>query len=260
MEAYKQNNDEVRGPEQIGEKNIAVFGAQGHLGHLLVDRLNEINPGGAKITPVTKRAENKEAAFRSDLVVLTVRPDQVHATLFGIRQSIAPPAQVLSFAAGVPLEDISGAVRRPAARMMTDPWWNTSAFVLGDQFSKEGYEFLFNNLTRMKSIQLKDDASIDRYTLLLCQVFVALLLDRMGELKFVDRHLQFVAAQKEFKCDSAEFKKFVTGPDPAEALRTLATPGGVTERFLNVTRRKGANAKPADILLEVTETLKHADR
>ena len=66
------------------DRTVTVFG-QGHFGTPLTARLREISPEGVSILPVAKRENNKEAAFRSGLAVLTVRPEQVAQTLSDIK-------------------------------------------------------------------------------------------------------------------------------------------------------------------------------
>jgi len=242
----------------MNEQRISIFGAQGHFGSRLLPRLEEIKPQGVQLEPVTKRERNKEAALNTNLLVLTVRPSQVLDTLNGIKAPLSPDAQILSFAVGVPLSAISKAVHRPSARMMSDPWFNVSAFVLGERFSKDKNEFIFNYLTRMKPIELKSDGSIDRFTALLGQLFVSHLLGKTGAIQKSEEHAKFVAAQKEFACEADSLLNLKTGNDPEEALQTMATPGGISEKFRDALLAK-PKTSPADLFVYVSEFLKRSE-
>ncbi|OGG79125.1 hypothetical protein A3A39_00685 [Candidatus Kaiserbacteria bacterium RIFCSPLOWO2_01_FULL_54_13] len=253
------------GMERIAERRIAVFGAQGHFGSKLMARLSEIKPAGVALDPVTERERNAEAAFNSDMVVLTVRPAQVLETLDRMQRRLNPSAQILSFAANSsPLVDVSvggiaSLAHRPTARMMADPWWNISAYVLGEGFSKEGYQFVFNNLTRRKPTQLAGDGTLDKFTLLLSQLFVSVLLERTGELKSAVPHIKFIAAQKGFECDPASLGNLEAGPDPVGSLKEFATPGGISVRFRDALRLD-PKIEPADLFVGVNEIIEREAR
>lgn len=256
--------------EPLSEKSVAVFGAQGNLGTNLCDRLQHIKPGRMGVVATVAKDLNKEAALESDLVILTVRPDQIESLLAEIsRPSATSPAplkqsgQVLSFAAHYPIvsrseiKGISEITGRPAARGMTDPYWNISAFVIGEGFSEENYGFLFDGLTRTKPLRFKDDVAIDRFTVLISHLFTILLLKKIRGIKDanenlksianllnVDAHLHFVSS--ELGISTEEFEKYETGNDPEISLKTIATRGGVVERIVE-TLRQSPDIQPADL-------------
>jgi hypothetical protein len=250
----KRTQDRMSGPEALGDMHISVIGAQGHFGSHLVPHLQEIMPHGVTIEPIVERERNKEAAFRSDMIILAVQPGQMQLTLALLKEGINADARVLSFAARVPLEDIVKSINLPAARMMADPWWNVSAYVLGEGFVKDRCEFIFNYLTEMKPVQLPDNAAIERFTLLLCQLFVAVLLERAGELETAAPHVRFVAAQKEFNCDPEMLAHIKTGPDAVASLRMFATPKGISERFRDALRAD-TRIEPEALLKTISDSL-----
>src|SRR3989344_982854 len=236
----KSCNDRIRGVEPMMDRTVTVFG-QGHFGTPLTARLREISPEGVSILPVAKRENNKEAAFHSGLSVLTVRPEQVAQTLSDIKIPLNTDAQVLSFAANVSDKDdvslrhLEQLVHRPVARMMTAPGGSIAAYVLGEGFSKGGYEFIFNYLTRMKPIELKSDRALDKYTILLAHMHVAQLLKGVGLIENADKHIRFVLGK--LGIDPEKFGRYEVGDDPPEiALEKIATPGGVSERFIKIFR------------------------
>jgi len=252
------SRDTMRSMESMREQHISIFGAQGHFGGRLLSRLGEIKPQGVYIEPVVEREKNREAAFNSNLVILTVRPSQVLETLNGIKTPLNTDAQILSFAAGVPLSQISKAAHRPSARMMSDPWFNVSAYVLGERFSKDKNEFIFNYLTRMKPIELTNDESIDRFTLLISQLFVAHILGRTGVIASAEQHAQFIAAQ--LKCKPELLMDLKTEDDPQKALEVIETSDrvSVSEKFRDALI-KMPKVSPADLFVAVSEEFKHSE-
>lgn len=209
--------------------NIGIFGAQGHLGHSLVARLNEIKPAAAHIFATIDRLRNAQLAAVSDLAVVVVRPQHVGALLAQIKDPLKPNAQILSFAAGVPLDDIAALAKRPVARGMADPWWNFAGFVYGADFSRDAYAFIFERLGR-KIIPLENESGIDAFTAHFVQFYVVLFLKAAGEIQDIGSHLAYLAPF--LQSTPQELAALTPAGDPAEELRKLATPGGVTESIL----------------------------
>jgi len=54
------------------------------------------------------QTDNTEAVSQADVVVLSVKPQQLEKVLMGLRASIKPSALVLSIVAGAPIEKIAG--------------------------------------------------------------------------------------------------------------------------------------------------------
>ncbi len=260
----KENPREI---ERLEEAHISVFG-QGHFGRPLTERLKQISPPTLRVDAVggAKGAErdmlNIDAARRSKLLILATRPDQVAPTLRGVRDYVQIEAQVLSFAANtssernLSTEMLARASGRPAARGMADTHFNISAFVLGEKFSTRGYEFIFEKLSRLKPLVLKNDAALDRYSIMLSHLLVALLMERAGEIRSAEPHAHFLSAQKEFPYDLKDLLSFSLSDDAEGSLKEVATPGGISERFRNALLKK-PDMKPADLLLMVAESLKH---
>jgi pyrroline-5-carboxylate reductase len=212
-----------------GMTSIGVFGAQGHLGHSLVARLHVLKPASVNISGTADKEHNRELAAASDLSVVVVRPQDVAALLTEIKSSLKSGAQVLSFAAGIPLADIAAIAERPVARGMADPWWNFAGFVYGEGFSTEGYEFLFNTLGK-KTIPLATEPDIDAFTAYFVHAYIVLFLKQLGELQNADAHLSYLAPH--LSSNVEEIRSCLPEGNPAELLKKLATPGGVTEAIL----------------------------
>ncbi len=224
----------VRGPESLHEQNISVIG-MGRLGAKLVQRLQEITPQNTHIRPVGNREENKLAASVSDLVILTVRHEQVSDTLSDIGLKLNIDAQVLSFATHVPvtlLERIGG---KPSARFLCDPWFQMGAYVLGEGFSTKGIEFIFDNLTAVKPVRLRSDEELEQYTHETCHLYATLFLKALGEFPNADAHLQFLAGKMNVRVE--DLLSIKTGETtPQQAIALFATPGGVTEAMMKKLR------------------------
>ena len=266
MEKFEPRRDKMPSIEPLEERHVSVFGAQGHLGSALLSRLSALAGPATKIEGVAgergpeRDMLNIDAAHRSDLLILSVRPDQVAHTLRGIHDHLRIEAQVLSFAANtsakrnLSTEMVARAAGRPAARGMTDTHFNLAAFTLGEHFSTRGYESIFEKLSRTPPLMLKDDAALDRFSVMLCQLFVATLMEQMGEIKSAEPHVAFLTAQKEFRYDHATLLPLDVG-NAQTALEEIATPGGISERFVRALRER-PHARPADLFLEVSRSLK----
>ena len=209
--------------------NIGIFGGQGHLGHSLVERLNEIKPASVGVSGTVDKEHNRELSLQADLAIIAVRPHDVAALLTEIKSSLKPDTQILSFAAGISIRDIAAIAGRPIARGMADPWWNFAGFVYDADFSRNGYDFIFERLGK-KIIPLDDESAIDAFTAYFVQLYIVLFLKELGELRNADVHLAYLAPF--LHSTREELAALTPEGDPAEELGTLATPGGVTEAIL----------------------------
>ena len=63
--------------------------------------------------PVTTTRGNAEAVSQADVVVLSVKPNQVAEVIGGIRDAVSPRHILVTIAAAVPLAAIEGALRKP---------------------------------------------------------------------------------------------------------------------------------------------------
>ncbi len=229
----KNNPNEIRGPEPLHEQNISVIG-MGRLGTKLVQRLQEITPQDTRIRPVGSREENKSAASVSDLVILTVRHDQVSGTLSDMDLKLNRNAQILSFATHVPVTLLERVGGKPSARFLCDPWFHVGAYVLGEGFSTKGIEFIFDNLTEVKPVRLQSDEELEQYTHDTCHLYATLFLKALGEFPNADAHLQFLAGKMNVRVE--DLLSIKTGETPQQAIALFATPGGVTEAMMKKLR------------------------
>ncbi|MEK7480373.1 MAG: hypothetical protein AAB665_03765 [Patescibacteria group bacterium] len=219
---------------------IGIFGAQGHLGRSLAARLNNIKPASVSISGTVDKEHNRELAMHTDLAIIAVRPHDIAALLTDIKGSLKPNMQVLSFAAGISIRDIAHIVGRPVARGMADPWWNFAGFVYGENFSTNGYQFLFDNLGK-NIIPLEDESGINAFTAYFVHAYIVLFLKELGELRNADAHLSYLAPH--LRTSVEELTRCLPEGDPAELLKKLATPGGVTEAIL-LAIRNDTNISP----------------
>lgn len=229
----RNNPNEIRGPEPLHEQNVSVIG-MGRLGPPLVKRLEEIAPQGTHVRPVSERSENENAAASSDLVILTVRQEQVEGTVRAMRRHLSATAQILSFATHIDVNHITDLARKPAARFVCDPWFQVGAYVLGEGFSTKGIEFIFDGLTNVKPIRFHTNEEIEKYIHDICHLYATLFLKALGEFPNADAHLQFLAGKMNTRVE--DLLKIDIGKDPREAIALFATPGGVTEATMKKLR------------------------
>ncbi len=227
--ALREKKTNFRAPKQLEKKNISVIG-MGRFGSRLAKRLEEIAPPTAHIQPVADRSLNRTAASNSDLVVLTVRPNQMRETLGHMRWQLNVDAQVVSFAAHVALQEIEQMSGRPTARFMSDPWFQISAYVLGEGFSTQGLEYLFDGLTAVKPLKLNSNEEMEIFTHSIAHLFAVLFLRATGELENADAHLEYLAKKTGMSID--DFLGLQMEDSPQESVRIFATPGGVTEGIM----------------------------
>lgn len=209
---------------------IGIFGAQGHFGSSLYKRLLETKPDTAELIPTVDKEHNKEIAASCELAIICVQSEKVSDLLAEISPVLKPNAEVLSFAARVPLAKMEELVPRPVARGIADPWWNVSAFYFGKDFSTFGLEFIFEHLTKEKALVAESDSDMHGFTVLNSHLFVTLLLEKLGRMPNVDHHLEFVASK--LSLSKEKLVDFIPPGDPEELIRLMATKGGITEKIV----------------------------
>lgn len=219
---------------------IGIIGAQGRFGQHLCRRLGAILVQSATLVPSTDKSSNEEIVRRSDVIILTVRPDQVEKALEDIPDVLRLRRNVVSFAARTPGLILESRIIG-VTRIMVDPWWNMCGWVRNSsELSNEKFDSLFGNLTRMKPLELDENAELDIYSMLLAHLMVVLLFEKLNRVGNVERHLEFLAHEfsrfnRTFQPD--EFRNFELGNNPEESLRELATPGGITEAVIKALQK-----------------------
>ena len=222
--------------EPMPGTTVSIFGAQGHLGHNLSERLNEIKPPSARIVGTVDKDHNAELATSADLAIIAVQPKFVRGLLNNIGPSLKPDAQVLSFAIGTSLDELQKMSGRPAARAMCDTWFQFVAFTAGKEFDRSKHEFIFNNLARVKSYVLATEKEFDAFSVNLIQLYAPVFLKACGEMDSIDTHLQYLAPR--FGIPAERLAACLPTGDPQEQLRAFATPGGVTEAAIVALRSR----------------------
>lgn len=240
----ERKGSKSEGFEAMSERAVSILGAQGNLGRNLLRLLERIKPVNVRIFPSVDKIHNAQLTTVSDLVILTVRPDDIEPLLKEIASVLKPDAQIISFAAHTSLSTVSDTVQRPAPRFMADPWGNISAFFATRDFSREGLEFLFDNLTKEKPRELHSDAEIDSFTLQIAYLFAVLFLRKMDEIRNAEPHLEFLSNKLGVPVE--DFYTFRMEDDPRRSLEIFATKGGVTERVI-AALRDTPDIRPQDL-------------
>ena len=217
------------------------------MGHRLSARLNEINPPSARIIGTVDKDHNPEIAKRSDMIVISVQPQYVKRLFtdpeHGIKRHLLPDANILSFAAGVPLKVLEECSGRPAARGIVDSAMRFAAFIKGTGFSEKGYEWLFDNLAQI-SLHFEDEEMFDTFILGTVQVTVAFLYANGVGRVDPERHLQYMSER--LQMDAAALRSLVPAGNPNELLKKMATKGGVTEAAIQALQAN-PNIAPAEL-------------
>ncbi len=224
---------------------IAVIGAQGHFGSRLCERLTEIVPK-TRLLRTQNKGSSIEVARQADIVALAVRTIQMDRTLDEIVAVLKQGAIVVSFVGRSPLANIVARTKRNAIRVMIDPFWNMGAYVESGAVGAQTMEII-GRLTKTPPLGLRSDEELDRYTNLLAHLFAALLLQRLGRIGHADAHLEFLAHEfSEFgrAFTPKEFETYALRENAEESLKTIATPGGITEKAVELLE---AGAEPSAI-------------
>ncbi len=103
--------------------NIALIGAQGHMGKAVSRRFREVQRRGLlKDWNLLESVghDNRSIAEKADLLVLSVRPGQVEEALKGLEGATSKHAELLSFAGVVPLEFLQARFGGSVSRAMAD--------------------------------------------------------------------------------------------------------------------------------------------
>lgn len=236
--------DNVKTPGLIGingnPRVIGIIGAQGRFGRSLCRRLEHIHGRSVALIPSVDKSSNEAITKQSDVVMITVRSEQVEAVLKEIAPFLKPATEVVSFVAQYPLASIAKITRKASVRVMADPAWNMSAYLSRGIFLPEEFDLLLGKLTATKPLELRSDAEVETYTVLLAHLMVVLLLQRVNDpnMDNADEHLQFLAREfsklgREFRAEEFAQYKHRTYPD-VFCFEDLVTPGGITEKTLDV--------------------------
>lgn len=226
-------------------KTIGIFGAQGSFGSCLMKRLSIISSKDEiKILGTENRTNNKSIAERCDLAIICVKPNDTTLLLEEINPILHRKAQILSFVARYPLEDISQLTGRPAGRGMSDPWWNYSAFYLQSSFTQPAW---LQELTKNKPLSAQCDNAIDRFTVAISYLFVALLLNNQ-QTNCYDSHISWV--KKELGQSTESCLNPLPRGNPQELLHSICTEGGVSKHILTILKTN-PNIKPQRLVDQV---------
>lgn len=237
--------------EQMKETAIGIFGAQGHFGQSLMARLEQIRPVRARITGTIDKAHNPEIASRSDLLIVSVRPQDVR-TLFeepvqGIKHHLKDDSRILSFAAGIPLRTIAELSGRPSARGMADPWWNFSAFIHTQDFNTRNDAWFFEKLGK-KMLYFDAEKEFDMLAPGIVHLYVALLYGKIHSDVHLGEHLKYLGPL--FQSTQDELLASTPEGDPGDLLTKMQTKGGLTEAAVQAIRARH-EITPEELFAEI---------
>jgi hypothetical protein len=229
--------------ETTRRQRIGILGGHGKFGAALEQRLAQT--ARTQIKATVDKAHNRQVVRDSDVVVVTVRRENVDSLLREISPALRSGTQIVSFVAGYPLALISAVTGMPAARGMADPWWNVSAAMPGPGFSEANLRLVFDGLTKNKVMSIETDKAMDDFTVAISYAFVVLLRKRSGAIINPDEHLKYIASR--IGVSSAEdMSGFLPQADPNELIALAATKGGISEAILRAIQAE-PNIGPASL-------------
>lgn len=75
---------------------VAIIGGQGKFGAALKQRLLQTAAAAMEIRATVDKNHNREVASDSDIVIVTVRPDEVRSVLMELRPALGSSTQIVS--------------------------------------------------------------------------------------------------------------------------------------------------------------------
>jgi len=188
---------------------------------------------------------NAELASSAEILVLSVKPQNMADALESIKDSVRPDALVISIAAGIRTADIAAVLGDLAiVRVMPNmpAWVDEAASVLfANEKAKTRVEIarlIFLSVGEAKVIA--DEDLIDAVTAVSGSgpAYFFLLMDRMidaaVELGLPEEIARSLVLQTGKGATLMAEKAAEEGESPAELVRRVATPGGTTEAAFNV--------------------------
>lgn len=207
-------------------KKIGLIG-RGHLGKAIENRcLNR----GVQLNVSAGRGHNAELAEQSDILLLTVRPNQVAAALEEIRGHTRKNALLISFAAAVPQAALTDWSQTHSLRAMTD--------IDLSQILVQANEQAASELGHLSTItQTQNEADIDAFTAVVgCLPGVA-AWHRVYSSDYKDWAARYTSWAQDEHGISADLLQRILFQvqyhnDPISLLESVATKGGVTEAIV----------------------------
>lgn len=215
--------------------------------HLFIsDRSEESEGSGLHIT-----SDNKAVAKKADIIILSVKPQQISEVLQEIKEVVTPPQLIISVAAGISIKTIKAYLSelQPVIRIMplltakiglSMSVWITSAEVTHEQ--KERIRRFLK--TFGEEAEVVSEEQVDAYTALAggpaFVFYLAELLEQAAiSLGFTGKHARLFATQIVFGSASL----LEQSEEPAEALRKqVMSKGGTTEAAFRVFERANVSA------------------
>ncbi|MCK4294984.1 MAG: pyrroline-5-carboxylate reductase [Planctomycetes bacterium] len=189
--------------------------------------------------------DNADLASSADLLVLSVKPQNMADALESIKDSVRPDALVISIAAGIRTADIAAVLGDLAiVRVMPNmpAWVDEAASVLfANEKAKTRVEIarlIFLSVGEAEVVE--DEGLIDAVTAVSGSgpAYFFLLMDRMidaaVELGLPEDIARSLVLQTGKGATLMAEKAAEEGESPAELVRRVATPGGTTEAAFNV--------------------------
>jgi pyrroline-5-carboxylate reductase len=162
--------------------------------------------------------------------MIVVRPEQLEVLLREVAPCLRSTALVVSFVAKSDTGELQKALARPVACAVADPEWQEGAYCLDDEADAPQFVWL-PGLTAVPMWKSGNTLDFRAYTLLMCHKHAAVLLAASGSIGNLEEHLSFLTGRLVALGVPALHLQLHVSKDPLRQLRTLATPGGITEKF-----------------------------
>ena len=102
----------------------------------------------------------------------------------------------------------------------------------------------------MPTIKLESDKDIDKFTIAISYMLVALLMKRLGTLPNTEKHLEFIAAL--VGANVKDMDSFIPPGNPSEALTLICTKSGASESVLKALQSE-PNIEPQDLFEHISK-------
>ncbi len=207
--------------------NIAVIGAQGKFGSKLIERISSIKPTHVSLRGTVDKGHNLELVSWADLIILSVKPNQLMDLLNEIKSDLTNKKQILTFVAGVNISEYENIVSIPITRGMSDPWWNVGGFLIPDNFNKTDIDFIFDKMINQIVI-LKNDKDIQEFTFLISYLFVVILARKEEFISNDSSNVHISYIQTKLKIQTGD----IVLPENS-TIKDITTEGGVSKKILD---------------------------
>lgn len=197
---------------------------RGHLGSAIDNR-------GLGVDYSTDRNDAQRVASISDVLLITVRPDEIEALLDQIRGDVSNVQRIISFAAAYPRAKIEDALGVKTLRAMTDIQFRQVMFQ-----RDELVRGFMNKLSQTEALETDVERDIDAYTVLIgCLPGIAAWQLAMGKRSWLSDWAKFIEDKMGISREVSMgiILQVEQKGDFDRTVSTVKTRGGVTEAMLD---------------------------